>query len=397
MITKVGLYESRDGRYKKKWVVSWFGEYDPVTQKQKRYLKRFKLKSQAEIFQAQKTVEFSKGVQRDKISDVSLSKLCQDFIKSKPTLKPDTIKLYENAIRRLVDYFGAETPIRQITPHSAEMFIASLKPLNNIIQLSGSSIWRTLRNCRTIFSKARSWELINKNPFKQVTRPEIITRDWHYLKPEEYKRLLVAVNKAEDSLRLKALYGLAYTGGLRLGELLNLTWNNVNFETGEIKIKNRFATKDIPPFFVKDKDERAVILPKHTLDILIDLKAYYQLTDTESPFVLLDRDRYDRVVIKWQKYNQEKRSWQNRDIANNTLTNFKRHIRWAEIEPTGVLSIHTLRKSCIQNWADHINNPEVVRTLAGHADLKTTMQYYCQVNREQKTKAAETVDALLND
>jgi hypothetical protein len=32
-----------------------------------------------------------------------------------------------------------------------------------------------------------------------------------------------------------------------------------------------------------------------------------------------------------------------------------------------------------KNWANTISNPEVVRVLAGHADLKTTMQYYYSV------------------
>lgn len=82
-------------------------------------------------------------------------------------------------------------------------------------------------------------------------------------------------------------------------------------------------------------------------------------------------------------------------MQNNTLTYFKRHIKWAAIEPTGSLSIHTLRKCCITNWANEISNPEVVRVLAGHADLKTTMQYYCQVDANQRAKAAAATDDLL--
>jgi integrase len=57
--------------------------------------------------------------------------------------------------------------------------------------------------------------------------------------------------------------------------------------------------------------------------------------------------------------------------------------------------MHTLRKCCITNWANEINNPEVVRVLAGHADLKTTMQYYCRVDASQRAKAAATIDDLL--
>lgn len=63
----------------------------------------------------------------------------------------------------------------------------------------------------------------------------------------------------------------------------------------------------------------------------------------------------------------------------------------------GTLSIHTLRKSCIQNWADNINNPEVVRVLAGHVDLKTTMKYYAQADKEQRERAPAVMDDLLRE
>ncbi|MFC1781370.1 tyrosine-type recombinase/integrase [Planctomycetota bacterium] len=69
-------------------------------------------------------------------------------------------------------------------------------------------------------------------------------------------------------------------------------------------------------------------------------------------------------------------------MANNTLRNFKRQLKRAEIKPNGTLSIHTLRKSCIQNWANMNPNPKVTQRLAGHADLKTTMQFYCTVTKD---------------
>lgn len=64
-------------------------------------------------------------------------------------------------------------------------------------------------------------------------------------------------------------------------------------------------------------------------------------------------------------------------------------------KPTGSLSIHGLRKSCITNWANEINNPEVVRCLVGKSDIKTTMQYYSTVTEEQREKAAKAINKLL--
>jgi integrase len=224
--------------------------------------------------------------------------------------------------------------------------------------------------------------------------------------PDEFFALLNASNgKRSVSLRCKVIYALAYCCGLRLGEILSLTWadnikivrtprDGVDSFTGEVAILNRPATADHPPFYVKDRESRQIRLPQRCLELLVDLRDYNAMTD-ESPYVVLDRGQYETMRAKWQRFRQNRREWQNHDMANNTLTNFKRHVKWAGITPQGSLSLHGLRKCCITNWANHISNPEVVRKLAGHSDIKTTMQYYSKVTEEQRRKAAEATDRLL--
>ncbi len=63
MITKIGLY--KDKRKQRPWVVRWFGEYDPNTGKQRRYSKSFRLKVNAEEFQAVKKQDIGQGTPRD--------------------------------------------------------------------------------------------------------------------------------------------------------------------------------------------------------------------------------------------------------------------------------------------------------------------------------------------
>ena len=82
-------------------------------------------------------------------------------------------------------------------------------------------------------------------------------------------------------------------------------------------------------------------------------------------------------------------------MANNQLTNFKRHVKKAEIKPNGQLAIHTLRKSCIQTWADHLP-ANVTKELAGHSSLETTLKYYNQVDDYHRVKAAEVMENWLN-
>ena len=171
-------------------------------------------------------------------------------------------------------------------------------------------------------------------------------------------------------------------------------WNDIDFKKAEIRIEDRPATTTRRPFVVKDTESRRVPVPEHLLNLLVDVKSYNDLPD-QTPYVALNEKHYRTAVNKCNRYQMQKRPWVSRDMQNNALVTFKRHVRWAGIEPDGSLSIHTLRKCCITNWANSISNPEVVLVLAGHADIKTTMDYYSQVNDEQRQKAAQTIDNLI--
>lgn len=372
----------------KPYIVRWYGDYDFDTGKEKRYQKSFRLKSEAEIFAAQKRVELAEGEQ-EKPREIILRRYCREFRSIKKSqVRPGSILVYDNTIRRLLDFFDPNTPLRQITAQAAARFTASQKPYGKNEQLSNYSIHRVVRNCRTMFAVAVEWGYVEINPFKAVTRPKCIGRPWHYLTPDEYLRLLDVV-----PLRWQGFYALAYTAGLRLGAILNLTWNDVDLNKGEVRIQNRPATAILPPFFVKDADARTVPIPRHTCNILSSL---YEQRPKGVPYVVLTGREHHTVRDKWQRYRKENRSWANRDMQNNTLTTFKRHIRKAGITPDGTLAIHTLRKSCITNWAkDPALTPKTVQLLAGHSDLATTMRYYVQVDQEQRTKATAGIDRLL--
>jgi len=389
MITKIGLY--RDPRKTKKWVVRWFGEYDPATGKQKRYSKSFELKRDAEAFQSQLAMAFKEGQQRDKPEEVTLRDFCEDWLKTrKAGVRPETLRLYREAMGRLYAYFGQNCQLNAVTPRGAATFIAESKRVyvKNAEQLSNWTRHKILRNCRTIFQGAVTWQLIGKNPFKYVKAPKLVSTPWHYLKPDEYQTLLVVA----PSLRWKATYALAYTAALRFGELFSLTYKDIDFETGEVKIENRSGTQTMPPFYVKDYEARRIPLPKHTLDILTQLHA---TAPERIPYVLRNEKQYKTAIAKWLKYQKRKRAWKNQDMVNNVGREFKRHTKWAGIKPNGTLSMHTIRKSCIQNWANELPI-HVTKELAGHSSIATTQKYYLQVDEYHRAKAAAVIDSLLS-
>ena len=84
-----------------------------------------------------------------------------------------------------------------------------------------------------------------------------------------------------------------------------------------------------------------------------------------------------------------------KEMTNNTLREFKRHQKWANIKPIRRLAIQTLRKCCVQNWANLLPQ-NVSKELAGHANIETTMTFYTKVDEDLRAKAAAARDSLVS-
>jgi len=69
--------------------------------------------------------------------------------------------------------------------------------------------------------------------------------------------------------------------------------------------------------------------------------------------------------------------------------NRPRGVRWL----SGVLTTRCFRKSCGQNWADHLPM-NFVEELMGHADISTTAEFYSTVSEEHEAKAQWIIEAI---
>jgi integrase len=75
-------------------------------------------------------------------------------------------------------------------------------------------------------------DLLAANPTNRVDAPKLRRAPIQPFTLEEARRLLEAARRD----RLEALYVLALTTGMRLGELLALTWRHVDLETGKLQV-----------------------------------------------------------------------------------------------------------------------------------------------------------------
>jgi len=387
---KVGLY--RDPRKQNPWIVRWFGDIDPTSGKQRRYSKAFRLKAVAEKFQIQKAQELNDGNPRDKADRVTLGAFCKDWLKSRKTeLQPATYDLYLQTVKRLEGYFGKTLFLKDVTPKQAAVFVSQQKSVADKHEgepLSGWTIEQIKRHCKTIFGTAVEWKLLPSNPFGHLRRKKQGTTRWHRVTVKEYQALL----EVAPSFRWKAFYALAYTSGCRMGELFSLMWSDVDFEQNRLIISNRESTVDLPPFHIKDHEIRQIPLPQHTIDVLTKWQAQ---APEGVPYILLSQGRFELVKAKWQNLRKKGQPWRNQYMVNNVLRDFKSHFRRAGIKPIAKLTIHTLRKSCGQNWADNLPM-HVVKELMGHSSIQTTQEFYTQLDAEHQAKAARVIQQLID-
>jgi integrase len=210
-----------------------------------------------------------------------------------------------------------------------------------------------IRNARTIFNRAVADDLIEYCPFDRLGSTPPVTRDWHYVPSEELARLMGAAR----SMAWQLLFGLSRWAALRRGEALNLRWRNIDWANSRLRVISQ------DDWEVKDKDARIVpICPE--LHALL-LTAFDEAEEGE-----------DRVIPAG--------SFSVRNSSRNFSTLCKRADVTRYAKP-----LHTLRKSCITDWAKQFS-AHVVKQWAGHSDLNTTDHYYLQVPEAEYERAAAT-------
>jgi integrase len=389
--TKVGLLH--DPRKRKPWVVRWFGEFDPETGRQRRYAEAFRLKRDAESFQAAKQSELDKGSQRDRPVGMSLHDFCAKYRLLRSHEWSESTRQHVRLVcDRLIDHFGEDTCLTSISRERAAAFWSAAKKIRRDFEgqeLTKSSRNWILRYAKTLFKYAVEWGHIAENPFcmiRAIRTGKQGRRRWHYITPDDYRALL----RTAPTLRWKVFYALAYTSGARFGELFNITEDNVDLTEGLLRIRSREGTATLPPFTVKDHEDRVVPLPRTTLRLVA---GWLRKRPAGSPLILVPPDRYRLVLQKWRERRAAGKPWLNAYLINNTVRDIRQHAKEAGIKLAGALTVHCFRKSCGQNWANHLPM-NVVKEFMGHADIATTTEFYGTVTEDHFAQARWVIEAI---
>jgi excisionase family DNA binding protein len=173
--------------------------------------------------------------------------------------KSDVIRL-----NRMKTFFR-DTELREVSLSRVQKFKLDRKQAGN----SGRTVNRYLALLKSMFNVAIENEYLEKNLVTKIKFESELENERHrVLTYEEEIRLFAEANK-----QLKPVLVVALNTGMRLGEILNLMWNDVDLEEREIRLK-------------KTKGRRSRVIPINStlFDLLTKLKEDQGSSDFVFPF-----------------------------------------------------------------------------------------------------------------
>lgn len=256
--------------------------------------------------------------------------------------------------------------------HIEDMELQSIKPIDIQLCLKTTKGYSSDRQRSTYFLLKRIFDeatvngYIDKNPVASIKPPKRIKCFAECFNPSDIKKLFDCDSK------ISRMFEFDLWTGLRRGELLALTWENIDLEQKLIYVRQsliRSADGDIIQYTTKSRRERIVPLSDKAMEILERIKK----NDTQSGFVFTSKDgnfislrNYNRLYQKLFKQQQ------------------KEHPELKYLSP------HKLRHSYATYMIYSGADLETVRALLGHVDIATT-QRYVHSNMKQMRNATDNL------
>lgn len=335
--------------YCKFYYVDWSG-----TRRQK--LKRgFKLQREAKEWERLFLEQFAKN------PDITFATLYHKYLKFKENrVRASTLESQRNAIEL------------HILPHFKDKVVSDIAPADivewqNMLlarHFSASHTRQINAYLKMIFKYAVDYLGLSQSPVKsQICKPKKGNID--FWTPEEYK---IFSDHIKGNIELYTAFEMLFYTGMRKGELLALTLNDIDFTQRTISINKTLAYVDgdyINQLPKTQKSNRTIDVPDF---LLAEIKTYISR--------LYKPDPEHRLFIR-------SRVWLGEAIT--------RTCNKIDLKP---IRVHDLRHSHASMLIDLGANPLMIAERLGHEDVKMTMNTYAHLFKSHQKEIIDKLEKI---
>ena len=284
-------------------------------------------------------------------------------------LKPKTYEVYETQSTCHILPFLGDIKLKDLNSLQIQKYIN--KKAETLSSATVRKHYNILKSC---LEKAVANEMINKNPCNHIELPALKQKEIKAFTQEEEKRFL---EYAKHDL-LYTLFIVALDTGIRLGELLALTWGDIDFKSAEIRVnKNLIFVKD---YEGKTKNKNILIVQ----DTPKSKSSNRTVPLTKRALKLLHKLKSVKILVFCTKTN-------NYLSPRNVERSFVRIASRAGIDEC---NFHSLRHTYATRLFELGVPLNVVSKLLGHSKTSITSDIYISVIPQLKTDAVKALDSL---
>ena len=269
-----------------------------------------------------------------------------EYLQFERYLSINTINSYKNDLISYYEFFNED--LLNVKESDARKYIHSL------INLNPRSIAHQITVLNSFYDFLINDNIIKNNPFENIKSPKLPSKLPNYLEEEEINNLLNINLLTPYDYRNKAMFETLYATGLRVSELINLKFNDIDIDNAFIRVEGKGSKERIVP-----------------------------LSDLAIKYLTLYINNYRPTILKGTDSTY---LFISNAIKPISRQGFYKIIK-EEAKKSGInkeISPHVLRHSFATHLLNHGADLRVIQELLGHSDISTTQIYTHIIDKKIK-------------
>ena len=260
----------------------------------------------------------------------------------------NTISSYDSDLSKLNTYYNKKDLLK-LSTKEIEKYITDLS------EYAPATVSRNISSIKGFYTYMNKIGKIKTNPSETIKEPKLGIHLPTYLTIDEVNKLLDINIQTNYDYRNKAILELMYATGLRISEVVDLEFKNIDFDDCIVRIIG------------KGSKERIVPINDYAIDALkdyINIARPCMLIKGENNYIFINN--HGSKMTRQGIFKMIKKECLIKGITKN-------------------ISPHTLRHTFATHLLENGADLRVIQELLGHSDISTT-QIYTHVSNDKLKK-----------